>query len=213
MINSMKKNIIPIVFLAISIIFVAFDWLKFDLVLKTIGLVVNALTLLIYGLYGLMGIETIIYLRSMFPSLRWRAIIPMITFIVTILYVFILPYTSLYQRINVSMNYENRRKVIEMVENQQIDSYKIGPEKYIAPYRFTSHTGTIHIRKTDGITRVAFYIHKGFFWKELIYLSDDSGVDLANFKYGLLIDMHNFDRIEKIDTCWYSTTTVRPSNS
>jgi len=107
------------------------------------------------------------------------------------------------------MNSENRRKIIEMVENQQIESYKIGPEKYLAPYRFTSHTGIINVRKIDGVTRITFYIHKGFLWKELVYLSDDSGVKLGDSRYGLLVDTKNFDRIEKIDSCLYSIT-IRP---
>ena len=205
----MKKSIVPFAFLLVTIIFVAFDWLRFDLVLKTNGFAVSALTWLIYILYGLMGIGAFGYMYIMFKSLKWRSIIPLITFILAVLYVFILPYTDMYQCINVSLNSENRRKITEMVENQQIDSYKIGPEKYLAPYRFTSHTGTIHVQKIDGITRISFYIHKGFFWKELIYLSDDSGVELGDHMYGLLVDTHNFDKIERIDTCWYSIT-IRP---
>jgi len=81
---------------------------------------------------------------------------------------------------------DKRAQIIEMLKNNQLDSYRVGQDEYVVPYIRTSHTGKMIVQKRNDITKIMFHIYKGVaISRGLVYVSDDSGVVEDDFNFDI----------------------------
>jgi hypothetical protein len=201
------KNIIfTVVIFIISTFFIIFDHSRFDLTIKINSFVVGNFVLLVYFLFGVTGILSLIHAIKYIKSLKWQAVIPVVIFSITIFYVFVFPLTDLYYNISYKINAVKRTQIVEMLWQNKLDRYQIGANEYMVPFRSCSYTGTMLVQKKADNIKVMFYINY-FFGKSkvLIYVSDDSGIDKNDFNGGLQYNLH-FSDIKKVDFDWYTAT-------
>jgi hypothetical protein len=205
-----KKEYTPIIFFIFTILFIIFDKLQFDLIMRinafNLGLeLINGILIrLTYFLYICISVWAVIYIFIKIRLLKWKAFIPLIIAIFTIIYVFVYPLTDMYLRKNFRNNIDNRIQVVKMIENKEIAEYQIGQDEYIVPYRSVSRTGTVLVQQRSGVTKVLFYIYKGMSMnKVLIYVSDNSSINTEDFNFGIPSNKQNFSNIKKIDSNWY----------
>jgi hypothetical protein len=185
--------------------FVIFDWFKFDLVVKTNEFAVGNLTLIIYIVYWLMGICTIVYAVLLLKQFKWQAFIPTMIFLIAVLYVSIYPMTNLYFNKDYISNAGKRIQTVKMLEQHQLTEYQIGQDEYMVPYRSTSRTDTMLVQEKSNVIKIMFYIYRGFgINKVLVYVSDDSGIEPNDFNFELPSYTQNFKNIKKMDDNWYS---------
>ena len=196
-----------IILLFIAVLFIIFDWYKFDLAIKTNRFVIGNLTWIVYIIYGIIVVWTLIYAILNVKKIKWRAITPAMICLLTILYICVYPLTGIYKNIDYASNYKKRIQIVEMYENHQLTNYQISQDEYMVPYRSASHTGTMLIQETDGVVKIMFYVRQGFKTSAvLVYASDDNGIHGTDFNFGLPLFSQRFSDVKKIDVNWYSAT-------
>lgn len=215
----MKKRDITLVLCILSSIFVlAFDFLKFDFIIKVKSagsfgaeIVSGFLVLIPYGLYGILAIWSLIYIFKKYRSKKWMALLPAIIILVTVLLLGFFPYTKMYLDLNYSINKARFQQTIHLVDSGEIKGYKknyqLGSDEYIAPYRLSSYSGVVRVQVHNDVTKLMFSAYKGYSREVVIvYSSDDSGINKKDFSDRLNGATWNFSNIKKIDGNWYSAT-------
>jgi hypothetical protein len=203
-----KGVVTPVVFVLGSVIFFTFDWVRFDLSKKiNNSLIIGNFVWFIYFLYGCMGVWSVIYLIKKLSVYRWKAFIPIAIVIITILYFLLIPLSNIYLNIDYKLNGGNRAKIVQMVQNDQMQRNQIGENKYIVPYRLTSHTGYIYVQKNTLVTKIMFYVYCGIGKSRvIIYSSNDSEINENDFNSGIPVTNSHFRDIKKMEKYWYSAT-------
>lgn len=197
-----------------SIILVLFDFYKFDLMIKADGyslgaeLVTNFLVMIPYCLYALLMIFSLFYAIKKYKSIRWKAVIPSIITIITVIVFAVLPYTKGYESLFYSINKNNYNKIIEMINSREILDYQCDSNMYIVPYRMASYTGKMTAETRDGVTKIKFYAYRGFLKSIVImYASDDSGINQDDFvDYPYTRAKFEFSNLSTIEPKWYTAT-------
>lgn len=210
-----KRNITLALSILSSVFILAFDFVKFDLIIRVkgsgsfgAGIVSGFLLLFPYILYGLLAIWSLLYVFKRIKAKKWRAFAPMCVIIVTIFLLGLFPYTKAYLKANYSINKEEFQKTIQLLNNGEMQQYQIGTDKFLVPYRLTSYSGVLYTDVDNGVTKVMFFAYSGFNKDVVIvYSSDDSGINENDFSGNFPIgSTWNFSKINKIDTNWYSST-------
>ena len=196
-----KKHIL--IFVLISIVFIFLSWLKRDIIFYTntnlpiISAAILGILIFIFdALYILFGFLSIIL---NIKKVKIIAFVMLIIYAFTIFTVLVFPKTDLYINIDYNVNNDSREATINMIKNDEIDNYRIGLDKYIAPFRQTSYTGTMHLQEENGVLKVMFYVYLGLYEKSIIvYVSDDGGINPDDFSADLPEGMtYKFNDIKK----------------
>lgn len=209
-----KRNFMTIIYVIFSLLFCAFDLLKYDVMIRINGgssfgasIVVGYLLWIPYILYGVLAIWSFVYAFKWIKSKNWRALLPAIVSIITIFFLFVFPYTDAYLDLNYSLNKEQLQETVQMVKSGKIHKYQIDEYEYMAPYRLTSYSGVLYLDQNSGVTKIMFYAFRRF-QKDvvIVYSSDDSSIDETDFFNVLGFARWNYSNIQKIETNWYSAT-------
>ena len=214
MINQLKFKKHILIFVLISIVFIFLSWLKRDIIFYTntnlpiISAAILGILIFIFdALYILFGIISIVL---NIKKVKIISFVMLIIYAFTIFTVLVFPKTDLYINIDYNVNKDSREATINMIKNDEIDNYRIGLDKYIAPFRQTSYTGTMHLQEENGVLKVMFYVYLGLYEKSIIvYVSDDGGINPDDFSADLPEGMtYKYNDIKKLSANWYSANII-----
>lgn len=202
-----KKTFVCICLLS-SILILLFDFFKYDIYNKAdarsfgAGLAFGLVIYFVYGVYCFLAIGTLFYVIQRLKQYKWKAFIPSMIMLVTILLLTLVPYTKSYVNAFYFINKDNLQKTVQMYTKGELQDFYRGDE-YIVPYRLTSYTGKMVIQERNNSIKIEFYAYRGFSNKTvIIYSSDDSGINPDDF---IIVGYKlNYRNIHKIDTNWYS---------
>ena len=201
----MRKFILPMVILIASILLIVFEWAKFDLAIQMNTFAIGTLTWIVYILYAVLGIGTILYAILMCRTIKWQAFISVALFLITLTYVFLYPLSIVYTNAEFEKNLAKRIETVKLVESNQISEYQINVDEYIVPYRETSHTGTMLVQRRNGITKVMFYSYKGLMSaRVIVYVSDNSGIEINDFNLDFPGYIRNYSQSRQMTSNWFS---------
>lgn len=185
----MRKPII-----AIIVLFVL-DYLKFDF---AYGQYSSFILLMLYIVEGLiltliliLGVCTVFGKKGGKRSVLLSAI-----FVLMIFVVYVLPYTIVYTKANITLHEKTRKEVFTMVESGKLDSHRINEDIYTLPvkYRLTSHNS--RVRFNADKKEILFYIRCGFFKTRAVIYSPNDNFSSKDFRLNAGID--------KIKKHWYT---------
>lgn len=206
----LKKHICLLIFILISIIFVSLSWFKRDIIFFSntkwpiiSTTVLGILIFIINIIYILFGVLSIVLNMK---KVKRIAFVMILIYAFAIFTVFVFPKTDLYINMDYNINKDRREALIDIIKNDEFDDYRIGLNRYIAPFRQTSYTGTILIQKERGLLKVMFYVYLGINKDSVIvYVSDDSGIKANDFNSDLPVGKsYKFYDIKKLSSNWYS---------
>ena len=200
-----KKNETFIrIYIIAFLFFILLDWGRFDLIVAIDNMGFNLIFgLLLIGciaLYAMLLISSLVYLIWRWSTSRSKAVIPLALMLTVFLYYFIVNYSSIYMRIDYSFNRNDRQKIIEMYEDNQLT--QINVNRYLTPYRLASHNKVVYIQTKENVTKAIFFISNGFEYdRVLLYVSDENVV--LNSDFGEGSDYWDLQNIRKVSDNWY----------
>jgi len=184
--------------------FILIDWVRFDLIIAidNIGfnLIFGLLLIGFIALYVIMLNSSLVYLILRWRITRFKALIPLTLMLMVFLYYFIVNYSSAYMHMDYSFNRNDRQEIIEMYENNQLT--QINVNRYLTPYRLSSHNKIVYIQTKENVTKAIFFISNGFEHdRVLLYVSDENMV--LNSDFGDGVSYWDLQNIRKVSENWY----------
>ena len=185
----MRKLII-----AIIVLFVL-DYLKFDF---AYGQYSSFILLMLYIVEGLiLTLILILGVCTVFGKNGGkRSVLLLAVSVLLISVVYVLPYTTVYTKADITLHEKTRKEVFAMVESGKLDSHRINEDTYTLPvkYRLTSHNSGVRFNADKK--EILFYIRCGFFKTRAVIYSPNDNFSSKDFR--LTAD------IDKIKKKWYS---------
>lgn len=206
--NNRRLAFINSIFIVVSIFAIIIDWLKFEISERTYGFFNNFAILLNAIILLGMLIWSIIYLVKNISKIKWKALLPSIIIIFTIVLNVYMPLTEPFIKLNFLINSDSREKIVKMFEKNQMSNYQTGMDKYMVPlvYRLSTHNGRVYTQKSDdGVTKILFYVHCGINSSAIVYVSNDSGINEGDFGF-----KYHSKRFLKKN--WYSAIILNKDN-
>lgn len=185
----MRKLII-----AIIVLFVL-DYLKFDF---AYGQYSSFILLMLYIAEGL--ILTLILILGVCTVFRKnggkRSVLLLAVSVLLISLFYVLPYTTVYTKADITLHEKTRNEVFTMFEYGKLDSCRINEDIYTLPikYRLTSHNS--RVRFNADKKEILFYIRCGFFKTRAVIYSPNDNFSSKDFRLNAGID--------KIKKHWYT---------
>lgn len=200
--NIAIKNIHVIM---MCIFFILIDWVRFDLVrfVDNIGfnLILNLLVFVIGIVYVVLFIWSIVNLVRNYKSDGAGSVVPLVCMIMVLVYYWVVNNSMLYVDIAYKTNKVNMENTVNMYEAGELE--QIGVDKYIAPYRLTSHNKLVYIKSEDGIDTAVFFVSNGY-TKDRVIVYSDYGLDgLNDYGKGDKYGVWEFSNIKELDYNWY----------
>ncbi len=205
----MKGNKIIIVYAIAFVLFILIDWVRFDLIIAVDNIGFNLFfgAVLIGFIFLYMGflIFSVLHLILRFKVRKLKAVIPVTLMLIVFSYYILINYSQLYMDIDFFANKNNREKIIEMYEDNQLK--QIGVNSYLVPFRAASHNKKVYFQNKDGVLKAIFFVSNGFTNDRiLLYVSDD-GMAYAN-DFGNETNHLNLQNIRKVSSNWYYADLV-----
>ncbi len=205
-----KKGFIAFLVISIaSVLLLLFDLFLYDALIyfNSPGAKV-AMGLFIYFvlfIYAITAIIVLIHIAVNIKIIKLFAIAHCTTITLTVLFFTYLPFTETYHQLYFAIEKNHLNETIQLYEEGALS--QIGIDKYIVPYRLTSHTGKVYFFQDEQSINALFTIYKGFHKSSnILYSSGCDAPTVDNNYFGLCrCDTLN---INKIDEHWYTITTT-----
>ena len=191
-----KKYISIIIFIFSLILLILSKWLVWDIIYNK--------NILIRGIILL--IADIICILTSIGSISWMLyihknkllnIVSICLLIFCMVWTFILANSYVNIKLNFVINKYNREKIVDMIDNAEIEQYRMREFLYKAPISTTSQTNTIAYYKNNNRNIVVFFVNRGeFAGSAIIYSSEDN--DISQINIGL-----NYKKVGRLEENWY----------
>lgn len=186
----------------LCVFFIAIDWLRYDLI-RLVGnngfnLVLGIILIALVVIYFLLLIYSRIYFFINYKSKKLNSLIPFMCLSLVFVYYFTVNNSVTYANFMYNVNKNNMEKTINMYEANELK--QIGDDKFIAPYRLTSHNKIVYIDSENDIVTAVFFISNGYRHDRIVFYTDNNIEDIKlNNKYNYL----NLTDIKAFDDKWY----------
>lgn len=145
---------------------------------------------------------SVIYFIKNIYKMKYKAVLPLVINLITIVIVFFVPFTSIIISLDFNLNLEDREKIISMVQSGELKSESLYgynliqlPEEY---KHLSKGGGEIFIEKDGDTLKIFFYTFRGILdnFSGFAYISDNSELSQTDFN-------GDFDQIIKKREHWF----------
>lgn len=206
-VNSNKKIIfINSIFVVGSLSTIIIDRIMLEISERKFAFFINFGFLLNLMIFMCLATLSMTYCIMNVKKMKLKAFLPCVIVFFTIAFHLYIPLTNTFLGFNFFINMSSREKIVEMYQNDQMQGYQTGIDKFMIPskYILASHDGRIHIQK-NGATKILFYVNRGINSSAIIYVSNGSGI--YNGDFGL-----NYHNVKFLKKNWYSVVILREDN-
>jgi hypothetical protein len=196
--NTKKSSWAPftIVSIGFGICLIAITFFQWDLIDYLSVFFLPLLILVFWVVLAIITMTSLIYIPFQLKIIRWKSILPLIANIITILILYVVPFTSLWLDFKFRVNKQGYEQAIKMYENGELNEpNKSGYIELPSEYKYLSKGGgDIIVDNSDGITSIFFYTFRGILGSSsgFIYRSNDSPPP----QFLLRRDCYQLERIE-----------------
>lgn len=147
-------------------------------------------------------ISSVVYFIRNGKKEKLRAIAPFTICVITLLIVWVVPFTKINLALNFNKNLEQREKVVSMIQTGELMPNVSHNQSLIALPKEYAHLskggGEVVVEREGDKLRVLFFTFRGVLdsFSGFVYISDDTKLQEGNFNTGSL-------QIEKKKEHWY----------
>ncbi len=175
---NLKIFIYNTIFFLVLLLFSIINIFKYDLSVKFPYL---ALYLLFIFINVFIFVCMVILIVLLFNKSKIIALTYAIIYILFIYLFVFFPMSKTYEKFEYSANFENREKIVQMIEDGSIKSYQVDENAYLTPFRFASFDRRVYVYNSNGNLQVVFYSYSGFNRnKVIIYTSNEKELFYGN---------------------------------
>jgi len=160
----------------ISIVLAALDWIQWDIALFLNASYPAVIPGLAHNLLFAVKlvVAAVLVGIGVYCAAARKQILTLVIALAAVVAVFVLPFSDLNVKLNEVLFGRQRKEVAELFSDGELDSYRIGENKYSLPlkYRMSSHCAYIYANEKPEGAEILFYVHKGFRDTVIIYEAD-----------------------------------------
>lgn len=190
-----KKSLQIIIYCVSLILLFMGRWLSWDIIYNKMSVVAGMIYLWLDIIYIIFFCIASIRTIHICVSKKWKGVIMLLSCLCAVM-VYGFGNTVMNIKLNHCVNKTTREKIVEMIQDGNMEPYRIGMNAYKTPYRMTSQTNKIYYENTDNL-KVLFSVNQDLFGGAvIIYVSNDSTLNGHEFDI-------KYKKIEKLENNWY----------